>query len=467
MPRLRTKQELADLARAFATIYKLVEYRDTLYMPVDCVTLEPKPSDPERTVWIALTSRDIRDIANAGSNILFANDGEERSYRLMVRQFSRTVRSTKGILIRTSSDELRVLNGKGQLKKPKGTFIPNYLNVPYDASTPLATELFKTISEWVGSEEQAHSLLYHLSTALQTEWSAVKYVLLIGEGRNGKGTLLKMLYDLIGKLNISNITRQDMAAKSPIITQLNGKLMNIVFDGPKDFLRDSSIEKTIVAGELVQVEMKYENVPAEVQTNALFAEALNTEPNTSDKSPALQKRLARFYFPNVYPLDHGFESKMRAPEMLAALLHLMITHWVNKDEVAAKLQLTAESLDLQLQAVWNVSPLLRFLEHAIQRDPQFGHSLQQGKMEVATFLTAYRPWLESNGYKNQEDDFLLRQMKSHFNVDRKTIRVSNKPTTRRVITQILPDTLNAINMLLQNPRDSETRMDKAITDTQD
>ena len=70
-------------------------------------------------------------------------------------------------------------------------------------------------------------------------------------------------------------------------------------------------------------------------------------------------------------------------------------------------------------------------------------------MFVDTFLMAYRVWLESNGHKNMEDSYILQMLTDNFILDRKTKRVDGKPTSRRYIKSVLPDTMNAINLLLE------------------
>lgn len=462
MPQLRTKQELASIARAFAVGYKIVEHRSKLYMPVDFETMIPKPKDPERTIWVPIEGDYLRAVANITLHVLFANRSEEESFRFMVRQWADKKADSSSILVRIGKEKVAQLNGAGELVDATGEFIPNYLNVPYDPNNPLVEECFNVIAGWLNSEEQAHSLLYHLATALQTQWSARKYVLLIGEGYNGKGTLLKMILALFNEeLNISGVTRQQMSETSVVIQDLNGKLLNIVMDGPKEFIKDSSTEKTLIAGEQLKIELKYENLPVRIQTNALFIEGLNTEPITSDKSPAVQKRLARFKFPNVYLDDQEFTDKMKSPEMVAAFLQLLLQHWVHKSEIKTKLALTAESLDLQMEAVWNASPVLRYLEYMASRDAEFLNTLLAKDLEVNVFLEGYRQWMNENGYKNVEDSYLLKQLSDSFIAERKTRRMKingvTKPTTRRWITGIQPDTLNAINALLESNLSAESK----------
>ncbi|QFG04927.1 DNA primase [Microbacterium phage PhriedRice] len=464
MPQLVTKPELANLAQAFAVGAGLVKHKGLLYMPVNFATGLPDPNvTADHTVWQLLDDEQIMGMANMISNILFATDSEFRSYKLMLEQFAKYEKEAYGILVRIGNSHVVRLNDDGTMSPATGDFVPNYLDVPYTGKTDLSDELFKVISEWVGGDENAHSLLYHIATALQPSWSAVRYVLLIGTGRNGKSTLLKMVTALFGNRNISGVKRQDMAVNSTIMTELNGKLLNIVMDGPKAFLGDSSTEKTLIAGEPLALRLLYTNSAFKVQTNALFMEGLQTEPKVADKSGALQARLVRFRFPMEYPLNLEYEAEKLRPESLAAFLHLLIEHWVNKSEVADKLQITADSMDLQMNAVWQMSPILRFLEYTANRDKNFLQDILDKKMLVDTFMLAYRPWLEANGYsKNMEDDYLVTQMNDAFVTDRKTVRIDGKPTSRRYIKSVLRDTANAINTLLAGESLEHSNEDQEI-----
>jgi hypothetical protein len=195
--------------------------------------------------------------------------------------------------------------------------------------------------------------------------------------------------------------------------------------------------------------MKYENAPKRIHTNALFIEGLQAEPKVSDKSPALQKRLVRYSFKKEYPKNLLFEERMLSPELLAGFLALLLQHWVNKNELDTKLALTVESLDMQMEAVWSNSSVLRFMEYTAQRDNTFLKTILDKKMVVDTFIIGFRGWLENNGYKNLEDSYVLSMIEDHFGIERKTVRPEGKPTSRRCITSIQPDTMNAINVLLQ------------------
>src|SRR5690606_6880865 len=98
------------------------------------------------------------------------------------------------LLVPVKDQGVKVLSKNGNLEEPTGVFTPNYLNLMYNPEAD--TEfLWKTLVDWVVEEEQAKSLLHQLSVGLQPDWTGGKYLLFIGEGLNGKSTLLKMIHE--------------------------------------------------------------------------------------------------------------------------------------------------------------------------------------------------------------------------------------------------------------------------------
>jgi phage/plasmid-associated DNA primase len=361
MLELKTKALLSKDAYVFASGHNLVRYRNTTYVPADFETRETSVTpDVDRTIWLPLSRQQIRLHAATEFNTLFASDGELSSFDFMVAQNAhQRDEDVTSLLVRTPAG-LRELDGTGTLVPATGDFRPNYLMPMLNEDPATKDRVFATISQWLDSDVEAESLLAHLATSLAPGWSAVKYVLLLGEGRNGKSVLLKMLSALFGSDNLSHVTRQMIAEQSPAVLDLNGKLLNIVFDGMAEYLKDSGAEKSLIAGETFPIRRLYESSATPVQTNSLFIEGLQAEPKTKDKSTALQKRLVRFQFPNVYPLNHRFERHMLTEETLGAFLSLLVDRYVTEDEVAVRLTPTTKAIELQLEQMYSNSMGLQF-----------------------------------------------------------------------------------------------------------
>lgn len=447
MLELKTKAKLAEIAVKLAKGLNLVRYRGITYIPADYVTRKVHPTpDIDRTIWLPLNREKLRRLAAAQFSALFATESELASFDFMVAQLSNPIDKTISSLLVRTEDGLMELDETGQLVTPSGDFRPNTLLPMLSTDAFEKGRVFDVISGWLNSDEEAESLLRHLATSLSPGWSAVKYVLLLGEGRNGKSLLLKMLQALFGVDNVSNVTRQAMAEQNPVVTELNGKLLNIVFDGRADYLKDSGTEKSLIAGEPVPIRKLYESSATTVQTNALFLEGLNKEPKTHDKSSALQKRLVRFQFPNVYELDHLFEKQMLSEKTLGAFLALLLDHYVREDEVAAKLAPTPKAIELQLEQLYSNSIALQFIKWVEESDPLGAPSLLGAP--VADLVSRFRSWrLKENDLGTWAEPDVQALFQPLIHTERKTQRVNGAPRKVRIATAFKPEVVTFLNSL--------------------
>lgn len=450
---LKTKKELAQYAHTLARGFNLVRYRSTTYMPADFETGDTSVTPaPERCMWIPLHREAIRRQASNQFDVLFSSESELASFDFMVAQNSQSIDTPIRTLLVRTEHGLRELRDDGQLHEPSGEFVPNTLVPMLNENQADKDRVFEVISQWVDSDEEAHALIRHLATALAPGWSAVKYVLLLGEGRNGKSLLLKMLHDVFGFNNVSNVTRQHIAEQSPVVCELNGKLVNIVFDGRAEYVKDSGLEKSLIAGEQVSIRRLYESTPTPVQTNALFIEGLNREPKSTDKSLALQKRLIRFQFPNVYALDHKFERRMLAHDSLGALLALMIEHYVTEDEVAKALAPSARAWELQLEHMFTNSLGLQFLKYLEEHDNLGAEGIVGDQLSLLT--AKFQAWrLKENDMNGWAEPDVVALFQPIINTDRQSIRVDGKPRKVRVVSSLKAEALAYLETLKGDEED--------------
>ena len=441
----KTKEKLADAARTLAASYELVVHNEAIYLPVDYLTgvSEPLP-DIERRSWLALDRTGVQRFGNTKANILFANESEVLNFEGMLKQISVKHDSVPPGILLTTDNGLMLLDESGKLVPPDGRFVPNHITTPLITDPAKKDVVFGIVKDWLGGEEEeTHSLLHHLATALAPQWSAVKYVLLLGEGRNGKSVLLQMLTDLLGRENVSSVSRQQMAEQSSVCVDLNGSLANIVMDGSMEYLKDSGMEKTLIAGETGWVRPLYVSRLVSVQTNGLFLEALNQEPKTRDKSSALQKRIVRYRFPNVYELNPQFARSMRRPDMLGAFLALLLDHYVIESEAAVKLAPTKGAIDLQLDQLVLNSIVHQFLLHLYDQDEKALDKLIG--TDVMPLVNAFTLWAINQDSKYSDRDALemfkrsvvLKRSTRRNQVPKNYWRIEGwKPETAMLIAQL-------------------------------
>lgn len=461
MLELKTKQILAKEAHLLASSSNMVRFRSITYVPADYETLEiAPPPAPDRTVWLPVPRDELRQLAHSQFQTLFASDGELNSFDFMVAQHATPSKvEPYSMLIRTEAG-LKMLTEEAKLVDPSGDFLPNYVHPMLNEDPAVKAEVLATLVEWVGGAEEAESLLNHLATMLSPGWSAVKYVLFLGEGRNGKGTLIKMLAALLGQENISHVTRQHMAEQNPVVTELNGKLLNLIYDGQAEYLKDAGTEKSLVAGEPVPIRRLYESTATIVQTNALFVEALNQEPKSKDKSPALQKRLVRFAFDNVYPLNRKFERRMLSEPVLGAFLSLLIDHYVLEDELAEKLALTAKAKSLQIEHMFTNAVSLQFLKFFEMSSPGGVNDLLG--LAIEEVLTKFRGWRMAEGDTGQwSEPDVANLLSPVFEFDRVSRRIGGNPRKVRVIKALRPEAADFIKTLKE---DEDAELLEAVVD---
>lgn len=438
MLELKTKKQLGDEAHKLAGSLELVRYRNVTYVPADFETRESQVvPPPERTIWLPLNREAVRRLAAHQFDTLFATDSELSSFDFMVAQNAQHKdQAATTLLVRTEAG-LRQLSPFGLLEKPTGEFVPNALVPLLNEDQAEKDRVFSVITEWVDSKEEAHALLRHVATSLAPGWSAVKYVLLLGEGRNGKSLFLKMLSAIFGPENISSVTRQHISEANPVVTELNGKLLNLIFDGQAEYLKDSGREKSLIAGEPVPIRRLYESTPTMVQSTALFIEGLNREPKSSDKSAALQKRLVRFLFPHTYPLDLRFEKAMLTEASVGAFLSLLIDHYVCEDELAEKLAPTRRAIELQLEHMYVNSLGLQFLKYLEESDALgvVGTVLGQPLSELVARFQAWR--IKENDLGTWAEPDVQALFQPLINTERKGYRnEAGQPRKRRVVTSL-------------------------------
>lgn len=448
MAQLKTQLELANEAQTLATSFEYVRYRKMIYAPVDYETGESDVIPPvERKAWVPVTVDELGDRAQFQFDTLFRDARERENFYFKALQLSQRVPEDSPIkLLIKTKEGLRVLEADGSLSEPTGEFIPNML-LPTLNTDPLDVEEMRNIVlDWVGGEEEElTSLLRHLATSLSPGWSAGKYILLIGAGRNGKSVLMTMLSNLFGKNNCSNVTRQEISDASPTMFDLNNKLVNIVFDGAETFLKDSGREKSLITGEEVWLRKLYQNNGSMVQTNALFIEGLNNEPKSKDKSSALQARLVRFWFPRKYADDLVFWKQMMSERWLGALLALLLEHVVLEEEVHRMLTPTQRSRELQLEHMEENSLALQYVMHVDNTDPLGAESLID--MRFDDVFNGFCSWrLQANDLTAWDFHTVLRMFRPVLDTERRSERVNGMPRKIRFVARFSLDTESLLAM---------------------
>lgn len=449
----KTNGQLVTDAITLANSFEWVLHNDVLYAPMDYETGDWSVIPPaNRKCWIPMSSREIQRMARDQFDTLFVKN-QLSEFIGMLKQEAQQIDTVDPRLLIKTPDGLKALEVDGTLTDPDGHFVPNMLVPTLNQDPDDKAEIQSVVLDWLGDEQEvATSLLHHLATALAPHWSAGKYVLLIGDGRNGKSVLMTMLKHLFGPHNCSGVERQVISEGSPGTFDLINKMLNLVFDGPAEFVKDSGREKSIITGESINVRKLYANEMTVVQTNALFVEGLNQEPKSRDKSSALQARLVRFYFPNRYPENDMFFEHMLSERMLGALLAVLLDHYVTQSQKGTLLALTDASRRLQLEHMEDNSLGFQFLAHLEETEP-LGAEEVLVDQPFDDLVQRFQSWrLKVNDLTVYDKQTVHHMFRPVLNTQRRSARIAHKstPTKIRFVTSLKQEAMEFLSTLKED-----------------
>lgn len=124
----------------------------------------------------------------------------------------------------------------------------------------------------------------------------------VGEGANGKSTLLRALREFLGGENVSAVELQDLAENRFAAAKLDGKLANMAPDISSSELEETGTFKALTGGDTIQAERKYEE-PYEFRNHATLLFSANRPPSAPDDTYAYERRWTYFDFPNTFSKD--------------------------------------------------------------------------------------------------------------------------------------------------------------------
>lgn len=176
-------------------------------------------------------------------------------------------------------------------------FITTRLPIPYDKEKK-APKILKFLKEVV-NEEQMPIIQETIGYCLYKDMPIHKALMLVGDGANGKSTLLGLIRRLLGPENISSASLQSICYNRFSVAQLNNKLANICADLPDAALKQTGMFKMITGADTIQVEEKFKT-PYSLKPHAKLIFSTNKVPETKDDTTAFFRRWLLIVCNNVF-----------------------------------------------------------------------------------------------------------------------------------------------------------------------
>ena len=144
----------------------------------------------------------------------------------------------------------------------------------------------------------------------------------VGEGNNGKSTLIRVMESLLGTWNCSNLALQDFGGRFSL-ADLYGKMANIHADLSSEELRTTGKFKMLTGGDTISSEMKFRQKRISFRNYAKLIFSCNQLPKTPDDTGAFFRRWIILNFPNTFEgqAEKGLGNALTKPELLSGVLN--------------------------------------------------------------------------------------------------------------------------------------------------
>lgn len=237
------------------------------------------------------------------------------------------------------------------------------LDVTYDpeAKAPKIAKFLREVAQ-AGDVALIEEIIGWL---LWPDYHIHKAVMLVGPGRNGKGTLLRLITAFMGRKSISNVTLQDLVSDTFAKSDLYGKLANIGGDLPSKDLSDTSAFRNLTGGDDNRAQEKYR--PAfNFRNKAKMIFSANVLPRSQDDTYAFYVRWILIGFSNRFVQDDGtadpdLDSKLQTPEEMSGLLNIALAGLQRLKANGWKFSYTKTAEDVEVMYKRNANPVFAFL----------------------------------------------------------------------------------------------------------
>lgn len=164
----------------------------------------------------------------------------------------------------------------------------------------------------------------------------------VGDGANGKSTLMDALYRIFpGHLASLTVKRLTDGRDAP---GLNGMLANVVKESSEGRIDDTELYKAIGTHENFRVHKFHSQDDVEVRGNMHHIFSANTIPTFNDKGYSARRRTFIVPFSQRFESDPGFEERTFTAEMFGQLIDEMARYAIRLREQSYRYKFSATTL---------------------------------------------------------------------------------------------------------------------------
>ena len=268
-------------------------------------------------------------------------------------------------------------------------------------------------------KEKSMLLQEFLGYALIPSCQFERFLLLIGQGANGKSVFLRVLEALVGPQNVCGVQPSQLEHKFKL-AHLEGKLVNIVTEIPEGAVMSDALMKALVSGELLTAEKK-NKPPFDFRPFCTMFFATNHMPYLRDFTNAFFRRSEIISFNRQFSeRDRDTTLIDKLLEELPGILNLALTGLKRLYEQNGFTEVKSSLLGKE---GWEqeANHVIRFVQESCEQSPGF-------EAEISTVYMRYSNWCQLEGIKPIQKQKLTNRLRSMGCHDKKGVGGSRRLT---------------------------------------
>lgn len=306
--------------------------------------------------------------------------------------------------------------------------------------------------------EDCRTLAYELAALLmRPDPSYQQAVLCIGEGANGKSTLLAALTAFIGRDNVSGLSLQRLEGDKFSVVRLLGKLANICPDLPSDHLTSTSTFKSLTGGDPIPAERKFQSSFEFISFARLIFSA-NHYPQSKDSSAAFFRRwlvipFERTFSPSEQTPRRELDARLAQPTELSGVLNRALEALAGIT-ARGRLSQSESTRTAMMEFQEQTDPLAAWLDRFTTLNPQGITSKKDLHITYAAYADANgRPPMSAKsfyaGVKRLRPAITEAQRRVHGEVRHVVLGIELRSQTASEVSPLSPDSPHSFQISLE------------------
>jgi Family of unknown function (DUF5906) len=262
-------------------------------------------------------------------------------------------------------------------------------------------EKIKFIMDLACNDEELYDDIMQSVAPLLLDRKPTGVIWYLGNGSNGKSSLVHLLYLIFGDY-LTEVTVKQLEDERDA-PQLNGKLGNICKESSEAFIKDTRTYKSIGTHESFLVHKFHSQEMTSVNGNVHHIFSANNIPTFADKSDGAKRRTLIIPFNNRFAVDESFEERTFTTEFIELFLGEIVKYaqMIKQNNYSYKFSQASQSVKEQYDIDSNTSATycLEIISQGVV-----------GFTGYRNLFIDYENWCQDNGYKPSSINVLRRTM---------------------------------------------------------